>query len=185
MFKKQTQFGPMGKNVPALQKHNVFVSFDYDHDARLKDAIIGQSKYPNSPFNIIDFSMKEAAPQRSWRAHARRRIARSSVVLVLCGEHTHRAKGVSEEIKIARELGKPYFLIRGYSDRRCTRPAAAPRTKMHDWTWGNLRAIINTPRAFKDSRPVQPQQFFKERRMFEDGRPVRMRRRNSRGGPLI
>lgn len=185
MSNRQTRYGFRGKNMPAPQKRNVFVSFDYDHDARLKDAIVGQSKYPNSPFNIIDFSMKEAAPQRSWRAHARRRIERSSVVLVLCGEHTHRARGVSEEIRIARELGKPYYLLQGYPDRRCRKPVAAPRAKMYDWTWENLRAIINTPRTFKNGIPVQSRPILKERWMFEDSRPFRMRRRNTRGGRLI
>lgn len=185
MSNRQTRYGFRGKNKPVPQKRNVFVSFDYDHDVRLKDAIIGQSKYPNSPFNIIDFSMKEAAPQRSWRAYARRRIERSSVVLVLCGEHTHKAKGVSEEIRIARELGKPCFLLRGYPDRRCRKPVAAPRTKMYEWTWKNLKAIINTPRTFKNSRPVQSRQILKELRMFADSGPFRMRRRNTRGGWLI
>ncbi|MCY4651786.1 MAG: hypothetical protein OXC95_01330, partial [Dehalococcoidia bacterium] len=55
-------------------RQNVFVSFDYDNDARLKDALIGQSRYPNSPFNVRDYSMKEAAPQSQWRSEARRRI---------------------------------------------------------------------------------------------------------------
>ena len=36
-------------------RQNVFVSFDYDHDARLKDGLIGQSRYPNSPFNVRDY----------------------------------------------------------------------------------------------------------------------------------
>lgn len=32
----------------------VFISFDYDHDARLKDLLVGQSQYPDNPFSIAD-----------------------------------------------------------------------------------------------------------------------------------
>ena len=122
---------------------NVFVSFDYDNDARLKDALIGQSRYANSPFNVRDYSMKEAAPQSQWRAEARRRIGLCSVVAVMCGLFTDRAAAVSVEIEIARDLGKPYFLLAGYSDRQCAWPrAATPYDKMYKWTWDNLEALL-------------------------------------------
>ena len=124
-------------------RQNVFVSFDYDNDARLKDALIGQSRYPNSPFNVRDYSMKEAAPQSQWRAEAKRRIGLCSVVVVMCGQHTDKAAGVSAEIGIARDLGKPYFLLAGYSDRKCARPRPATRyDKMYNWTWDNLEALL-------------------------------------------
>ena len=130
---------------PARQ--NVFISFDYDNDARLKDALIGQSKYPNSPFNVRDYSMKEAAPQSQWRDEARRRIGLCSVMVVICGQHTDKAAGVSVEIGIARDLRKPYFLLAGYSDRKCTRPrSATPCDKMYDWKWDNLEALLEGQR---------------------------------------
>ena len=34
----------------------VFVSFDFDNDKKLKDFIIGQSKLPDSPFEVSDWS---------------------------------------------------------------------------------------------------------------------------------
>lgn len=64
-----------------------FISFDYDNDARLKDLLIGQSKLPDSPFEVHDWSIKTASP--TWRADARRRIRASGLVIVLCGQHTH------------------------------------------------------------------------------------------------
>jgi len=48
------------------QKPRVFVSFDFDNDKILKDFIIGQSKLSDSPFEISDWSMKEAAAQANW-----------------------------------------------------------------------------------------------------------------------
>lgn len=131
-------------NTSENQRRNVFISFDYDNDARLKDALVGQSRYPNSPFAVSDFSMKEAAPQSKWRSEARKRISRCSVVAVICGRHTDKAAGVSAEIRIARDLGKPYFLLRGYPDRKCVKPKAAKSSdKMHKWTWDNLVLLLN------------------------------------------
>ena len=134
-------------NYGPAPRQNVFVSFDYDNDARLKDALIGQSRYANSLFNVRDYSMKEAAPQSQWRAEARRRIGLCSVVVVMCGLFTDRAAGVSGEIEIARKMGKPYFLLAGYSDRKCARPrAATPYDKMYRWTWNNLEALLEGQR---------------------------------------
>lgn len=122
-------------------KTRVFVSFDYDHDSFLKEALVGQSRNPDSPFELADWSIKEAIDVR-WKDHARRRLRSIDVVAVICGEHTHTATGVSAEIKIAKEEGKPYFLLRGYAGRTCTRPTEAPSDKMYDWTWPNLKALI-------------------------------------------
>ena len=119
----------------------VFISFDYDHDSFLKEALVGQSKNPDSPFDIADWSIKVASP--TWKEEARRRISNSSCVAVICGKNTHTATGVSEEIRIAQELGKPYFLLAGYAAGGNTRPTAARSTdKMYEWTWPNVKALV-------------------------------------------
>ena len=129
------------------KRHNVFISFDYDHDLQLKEGLIGQSRRDNSPFNVADFSMKEAAPQPKWTKEARGRIERCSVVIVMCGQHTDKASGVSAEITIARELNKPYFLLQGYRKKKCVRPKGAKSTdKMYTWTWNNLERLLNGER---------------------------------------
>lgn len=120
----------------------VFVSFDYDNDSFLKEALIGQSRNTNSPFEISDWSIKVASP--NWKDEARRRISASSCVAVICGLHTDTAVGVSEEIRIAQDLGKPYFLLAGYSEGGNKRPAAAlPSDKMYNWTWDNVKTLVD------------------------------------------
>ena len=57
----------------------VFVSFDFDNDRVLKDFILGQAKKEDSPFEVIDHSLKEAAPERDWEKKARAAIARSGI----------------------------------------------------------------------------------------------------------
>lgn len=118
-----------------------FISFDYDHDARLKDLLAGQAKLPDSPFEMADWSIKIASP--TWRSEARRRIRASDVMIVLCGQHTHTATGIATELSIAKEEGIPYFLLKGYKDLYCTAPTTASTSDtIYDWTWNNLKLLI-------------------------------------------
>src|SRR3989338_9601306 len=116
-------------------KTKVFVSFDFDHDEELKHLFIGQAKHDDTPFEISDLSVKQAL-LGDWKAKVRQKIANAHQVVVVCGEYTHTAKGVSEEIKIAQELGKSYFLIKGRTNKNCTQPIGVKSTdKMYTWTW--------------------------------------------------
>jgi hypothetical protein len=125
------------------RKTRVFVSFDYDHDVFLKIALVGQAKNEDSPFELADWSIKEAINEK-WKEKARERIKAVDVIAVICGENTDSAAGVSAEVGIAQDEGKPYFLLRGYSDKICVKPIAAKKTdKMYTWTWPNLKILIS------------------------------------------
>jgi hypothetical protein len=125
----------------ASNKVPVFISYDYDNDAFLKEALVGQAKHDDSPFFIEDWSIKYAS--HDWKDRARSGILRADQLIVLCGKHTDTATGVNVEIGIAREVGTPYFLLKGYSDGGNMKPTAALFTdKMYDWTWPNLKALI-------------------------------------------
>ena len=128
-----------------MGKTRVFVSFDYDHDSFLKEALVGQSKLPDSPFELADWSIKEAI-DKNWKDHARRRIRAVNCVAVICGQHTHQATGVSAEVQIAQEERVPYFLLKGYKDKNCTNPTAAGGERQYNWTWENLKALIQGAR---------------------------------------
>lgn len=129
-----------------MAKKRVLISFDYDHDLFLKEALVGQSKLDDSPFEIIDFSVKEHLTG-DWKEKVRRRIRSVDLVIVICGKHTNTASGVSAEIQIAREEGVPYFLLAGYSSGGNVWPTSATSTnKMYDWTWDNLKKLINGAR---------------------------------------
>lgn len=124
----------------------VFISFDYDHDADLKNLLVGQSKNSDSPFTIADWSVKEAL-SGDWKAKARKRIKAVEQVAVICGIHTDSATGVSAEVKIAQEESRPYFLLKGRADNVCKKPKAAMTSdKVYNWTWKNLRALIGGSR---------------------------------------
>ncbi|NKL73765.1 hypothetical protein GFM09_31875 [Rhizobium leguminosarum bv. viciae] len=129
-----------------MSKTRVFISFDYDHDAILKDFLVGQAKNPESPFELADWSIKEHIDHR-WQDKARARIRLVDVVAVICGQYTDRATGVAAELRIAQSERKPYFLLWGYSSRTCVKPSSALASdKLYTWSWPNLTALIGGKR---------------------------------------
>ncbi|MBN9409223.1 MAG: TIR domain-containing protein [Burkholderiales bacterium] len=129
-----------------MAKKKVFISFDYDHDEGLKHLLVGQSKNPDSPFELADWSIKEHIDE-NWKAKAKTRIKSVDVVVVICGEHTHTATGVSAEVSIAQAVSTDYFLLKGYSNKTCTKPTSARAgDKIYAWTWENLKLLIGGSR---------------------------------------
>jgi hypothetical protein len=124
-----------------MAKKKVFVSFDFDNDKTLKEFIIGQARLPDSPFEVIDGSLREAAPEPQWVARARLRIAQADVFIVMLGPKTARAPGVLKEVRIATELLKPKFQIVGYRDG--TEQWAVPGGgRTYRWSWPTLKQLL-------------------------------------------
>jgi hypothetical protein len=129
-----------------MAKKRVFISFDFDHDEDLRNLLVGQAKNPDSPFDIANWSVKEPLTG-NWKERVRERIRRTDLTIVVCGEWTHTATGVAEELRITREEGKPYFLLWGRADKKCTKPKAALESdKIYKWTWDNLEKLIGGAR---------------------------------------
>lgn len=124
-----------------MAKKKVFVSFDFDNDKTLKDFIIGQAKLEDSPFEVIDFSLKEAAPERTWLDKARAAISRAEVFIVMLGSRTRTAPGVLKEVKIANELKKTKFQIIGYKDGSETW-VVPDAGRVYRWDWENLKNLL-------------------------------------------
>jgi hypothetical protein len=123
-----------------------FITFDYDHDEGAKTMLAGQAKLADSPFDFTDASVNDHLTG-DWKEKVRRRIDNIDVVIVLCGEYTHRANGVAAELTIAQEKGKPYFLLAAYADKDCTKPTSAKSgDKVYKWTWDNLKALMGGAR---------------------------------------
>ena len=119
-----------------------FISFDFDHDEELRNALVGQAKNSDSPFSIADWSVHEPF-DTNWRQRVRERIQRTDLTIVICGQHTHTARGVAAEVAITREEGKPYFLLWGRPNGNCTKPGMALASDLiYRWTWDNLKNLI-------------------------------------------
>lgn len=129
-----------------MAKTRVFTGFDFDHDEDLRNLLVGQSKNDDSPFEIADWSVKEPMTG-DWKEKVRKRIKKVEQVIIMCGEHTDTATGVSAELKIAQEEKIPYFLLHGRSKKTCKKPKSAKTSdKIYDWTWPNLKKLIGGAR---------------------------------------
>ena len=122
-----------------MNKKKVFISFDFDQDKALKDLLIGQSHNSESPFEVIDSSLKEAAPENGWEEKAGHRIRQADQMIVLLGPTTHRAPGVLKEVGLARENGKKIVQLIGHKGGHYKRVPGAGR--LYRWTWDNLKKI--------------------------------------------
>lgn len=123
-----------------------FTSFDADHDEDLRNLLVGQSKNPDSPFEMADWSIKEPMTG-DWKRKVRERIKKVDQMIVICGEHTDTATGVSIELDIARDEEIPYFLLSGRSGKTCKKPETALTSdKIYSWTWDNLKILIGGAR---------------------------------------
>ena len=129
-----------------MGKKRVFTGFDFDHDEDLRNLLVGQSKKTDSPFELADWSVKEPMTG-DWKAKVRRRIRGVDQVIIICGQHTDTATGVSAELSIAQDEKKPYFLLYGRASKTCKKPNSAKYSdKMYKWTWDNLKKLIGGDR---------------------------------------
>ncbi len=122
-----------------MAKKRVFVSFDFDNDKTLKEFIVGQSRLPDSPFEIFDCSLKEAAPEKDWEEKAEIKIKGSDLVIVMVGPKTHKAPGVLKEVKMARKNAIKIVQVIGYKDGDYT-PVPDAGT-LYRWNWDNLKKL--------------------------------------------
>src|SRR5207247_7351546 len=107
----------------------------------LRNLLVGQSRHPDSPFQIADWSVKDPFPS-NWQEKARQRIRQTDLTIVICGQFTHFATGVAAEVALTRAEMKPYFLLWGRAGKLCTTPSNVPNDRIYQWTWDNLKALI-------------------------------------------
>jgi hypothetical protein len=126
-----------------MAKKKVFVSFDFDNDLLLKDRLIGQEKLADAVFEVVDTSLKEAAPSKSWEDKARAAVQRSDLLIVMLGARTAAAPGVLKEVAMALEAGVPMAQIIGHDGAN---PAPVPNAgRVYVWDWANLTKLFSQP----------------------------------------
>jgi hypothetical protein len=131
------------------QKKRSFISFDYEHDEGLKNALNAQSKNPNSPFYFEDWSVKEPFPQSTWQSDVRTKIKQCNFMIVIIGASTHQASGVLTEIKIANEENIPCFGI--YEQGKNYYVPNGLDKRFVPWTWDYIVWAINNLKNYYPS----------------------------------
>ena len=125
-----------------MANKRAFISFDADHDDDLRVLLAGQAKNKDTPFDFSDRSVKDQLIG-DWKDKVKGRLKNVDLMIVICGEHTDSASGVSAELSMAKEVGLPYFLLKGRSDKTCVKPKSASASdKIYSWTWDNLKLLI-------------------------------------------
>jgi len=131
-----------------MVKPKVFISFDFDNDQCLRDLLVGQAKNWETPFDIEDWSVKEAWVQSEWKDRCRTKMKRCDFVIVMCGKQTSKCSGIRTEIKIANDLHLPVYWIKWYNEN-CEIPDGLDW--YYEWTWKNLKYL--TENYKKDVKP--------------------------------
>lgn len=73
----------------------------------------------------------------------KRRLSHVDVVIVLCGHWTHMAPNVTAELRLARELKKRCYFVKGRTFGDCAMPSNARLTdKMFKWTRGTVDRLV-------------------------------------------
>lgn len=120
----------------------VFASFDCERDEKLLKRLLAESKSPDARFAVFDRSSPGILNQDAL-SRLCERISRVDVVIVLCGQWTHRSANVNAEIKVAKELGKRYYLLKGRRFFDCARPSSARiDDKMFKWSKGVVDQLV-------------------------------------------
>ena len=122
-----------------MAKLNIFVSFEFDKDEKLKNDFFWQAKKQTN-HKIRNCSLSESYPNDKWKKKAKNAIAKCDVVVVLVGQDTHNASGVIVETDIARSICKPTFQIRNQrSNYSGLRHLDEPIT----WRWKTINAKLD------------------------------------------
>ena len=62
-----------------------FISFDFENDEELRDALVDQARNSDSPFEIADYSIKEPIEEK-WKEKARSQIRATDLVIIIVGK---------------------------------------------------------------------------------------------------
>jgi len=123
-------------------RKKIFVSFDWHNNKDIKNFVMGQAQNPKSPFSGIDYSMREAAPQKDWETVAENRIKQCDLVLIMVGSKTHQAGGVLKEVAMARDHGVQIAQIIAYKD--LVNPEPVPDAgRLYRWSWPTLEELFS------------------------------------------
>lgn len=131
-----------GGGMTRVTKQPVFVVFDRDNRA-VRDSLQAQARAYDCPFLVLERPAAAPAAAAPSPEELRQQMAASCCVLVLCTEETSGSPQIASELALARELGKPYILLRGTCKSSPTLPSSArPGERIWAFRWCNVSALL-------------------------------------------
>lgn len=119
-----------------MAKTRVFISFAAE-DSWARDLFVGQSRHPDTPWEIVDLSLHQPFSER-WKTQTRPRIKGCDVVIQLISTTTYKADGAIWEVECAKQEGVPAFGIWIDKNRRGSTPSCFTSSDIIEWTWDGV-----------------------------------------------
>ena len=130
--------------METAQQKRVFISFDFDNDARLKDALVGQARYiPIHHFLLLTGLSRKSRKSGNGKRRPRPESIAPKLSSLFAGPERTQQTAWHPNLAMAQELRKPYFLLKGHPDKQCTKPSTARQSdNIYTWSWDNLEKLI-------------------------------------------
>jgi hypothetical protein len=122
------------------QRKRVFIAFAVE-DITYRNFLVGQTRLKKSPFEFLDFSVKQPWDQK-WKTNCRTRIRGCDGVIALISKNTANASGQLWEIRCALEEGVPTMLMY-VNDERPNLPELLSGRRINVWSWSNLESFVD------------------------------------------
>jgi len=125
-----------------VSRKRVFISFAAE-DSYARDFLVGQARSKNTPFDLIDMSVKEAFDER-WKTQCRAKIRGCHGVIALLSTHTRNASGARWEMWCANDEEKLLIGVHISKDNKGAIPTELAGKKVIEWTWDGIANFIDT-----------------------------------------
>ena len=123
--------------------NRLFISFAVE-DKTYRDLLVGQAKNKNSPFQLVDMSVKEPWDS-AWKTKCRTKIKGCDGMIALVSKNTPKATGQLWEIACAKDEKVPVRGIHIDSDNKLTKiPNELVGVRIVGWTWPNIASFLNS-----------------------------------------
>jgi len=133
----------LGEEVKTKEtKKRIFISFAIE-DIEYRNHLVGQARKKNSPFDLIDMSVKKEWKQEEWKKKCRTKIKGCDGVIALLSKNTHKASGARWEMKCAREEKVKIIGMHIFKNNKGAIPSELKGKKVVLWSWKNLETFIN------------------------------------------
>ena len=130
---------------PQERIRNVFISFHVDDEAQV-NLLRSQSKSEDFDIAFRDYSVKEPFDEK-WKSQCRERIAQTSAMVCMIGEHTAERPSVIWELEEAYKQGKKVIGVRIYRDsnHQIPEPLKIHGARIINWDLAELRKFLDEP----------------------------------------
>lgn len=131
-----------GEDKPERQK-KIFISFSMK-DVKYRNHLVKQAKNKKSPFEFLDYSVKQPWEQEEWKRKCRTKIKRCDGVIILLSKNIWHAGGARWEMKCAKQERKPIIGMHIKKNDKGAIPPELKGIKIINWSWTNLEQFIDS-----------------------------------------